>query len=95
MKTAVSIPDELFEAAEEVRDQLGISRSELYARALRAVVEQRSVDAVTAKLNDVADACETSVEPGLARLESWAIWRDGELDRAWDEVAPGPGNDEP
>ena len=90
MKTAVSIPDDLFEAAEQIRDQLGISRSELYARALRAVVERRHDDAVTAKLNELADASGPAPDPGLDRLQSWAIWRDGELDREWDELAPAP-----
>jgi hypothetical protein len=34
MKTAVSVPDEIFRAAERVAKRLGISRSELYSRAL-------------------------------------------------------------
>jgi hypothetical protein len=34
MKTAVSLPDPLFRRAEKAAKRLGISRSELYARAL-------------------------------------------------------------
>ena len=34
MKTAVSIPDPVFKAAEELAKRLGASRSELYSRAL-------------------------------------------------------------
>jgi hypothetical protein len=34
MKTAVSVPDTLFRRAERTAKRLGISRSELYARAL-------------------------------------------------------------
>ena len=34
MKTAVSVPDPLFRRAERTAKRLGISRSELYARAL-------------------------------------------------------------
>jgi len=34
MKTAVSVPDPLFQRAERTAKRLGISRSELYARAL-------------------------------------------------------------
>ncbi|MEM6753148.1 MAG: ChpI protein, partial [Cyanobacteria bacterium P01_C01_bin.38] len=33
MKTAISIPDPLFEAAEQFAKRLGLSRSELYAMA--------------------------------------------------------------
>ena len=37
MKTAVSIPDHVFDAAERLAEKLGISRSELYQRALECV----------------------------------------------------------
>jgi metal-responsive CopG/Arc/MetJ family transcriptional regulator len=36
MKTAVSLPDSLFEAADQLARQLGKSRSQFYAEALRA-----------------------------------------------------------
>lgn len=38
MKTAISLPDELFEEGEEVAKRLSVSRSELYARALAEFV---------------------------------------------------------
>ena len=34
MRTAISIPDDLFESAEELAAELGMSRSQLYATAL-------------------------------------------------------------
>ena len=34
MKTAISLPDELFAAAEKLAERLGVSRSQLYATAL-------------------------------------------------------------
>jgi hypothetical protein len=34
VKTAISVPDSLFRRAEKTAKRLGISRSELYARAL-------------------------------------------------------------
>lgn len=39
MRTTVSIPDPVFEAAERLAQQLGISRSELFAQALTAFIE--------------------------------------------------------
>ncbi len=39
MKTAISIPDAIFEAAEELSGLLGLSRSELYAQAIQSYVE--------------------------------------------------------
>jgi metal-responsive CopG/Arc/MetJ family transcriptional regulator len=38
MKTAVSIPDDLFEEAERLARRSNISRSELYANALRELL---------------------------------------------------------
>jgi metal-responsive CopG/Arc/MetJ family transcriptional regulator len=35
MKTAISIPDDVFETAERAAKRLGVSRSELFTRAMR------------------------------------------------------------
>jgi metal-responsive CopG/Arc/MetJ family transcriptional regulator len=53
MKTAISIPDNLFEAAEKVARRLGISRSELYQRAVARYLEQQSGDVVREALDTV------------------------------------------
>jgi predicted transcriptional regulator len=55
MKTAVSIPDELFRQADELARRLGKSRSEVYREALADYVARREPRAVTRALNDVAD----------------------------------------
>jgi metal-responsive CopG/Arc/MetJ family transcriptional regulator len=39
MKTAVTIPDRVFQSAEKLAARLSVSRSELYARALASLVE--------------------------------------------------------
>lgn len=41
MKTAISVPDEVFELAEQLAEQLGVSRSELYTTALRALLADK------------------------------------------------------
>ena len=53
MKTAISIPDEVFQAAEKAAQKLGVSRSELYATAVREYVEHYRTDDVTARLDQV------------------------------------------
>ncbi|MDA8108436.1 MAG: hypothetical protein M0015_07385 [Betaproteobacteria bacterium] len=53
MKTAVSIPDRVFRSAERLAARLGVSRSELYARALAGLVEEHREDLVTAQLNEI------------------------------------------
>jgi len=48
VKTAVSIPDEIFEHATRRAKQLGISRSELVTRALRAFLQDMRADDIRA-----------------------------------------------
>ena len=50
MKTAVSLPDDLFNAADALADELGISRSELYARAIGHYVATKRRADVAASL---------------------------------------------
>ena len=51
MKTAISIPDDIFAKAEELARRLSKSRSELYSRAVREYVARHSADQVTEKLD--------------------------------------------
>lgn len=51
MKVAVSIPDSIFQEAEELARQLGTSRSEIYARALAAFTAAHASDRVTEALD--------------------------------------------
>ena len=53
MKTAVSVPDELFERADRLARTAGLSRSEVYSRALREYVARHSADQITDALNHV------------------------------------------
>ena len=69
MKTAVSIPDEVFEAAERAARALGVSRSNLYATAVREFVERYRRKDVTEKLNRVYAGDETVSELD-ARLQA-------------------------
>lgn len=52
MKTAISIPDELFAQAEELAHRLGKSRSQVYREALAEYMLRRESDSVTRALDD-------------------------------------------
>ena len=71
MKTAVSIPDGLFRAAEQLAARWGISRSELYAKALDALVDKHKDEAVTSRLNEIygSEADDSSLDPALAAIQ--------------------------
>ena len=56
MKVAVSIPDPVFDQAEQLAKRMKTSRSDIYARALAAYVGDHSPEHVTQAINDVVDA---------------------------------------
>ncbi|WP_319560114.1 ChpI protein [Marispirochaeta sp.] len=51
MKTAISIPDNLFSDAEITAKQLGLARSQLYVRAIKEFIEHHNKDKITEQLN--------------------------------------------
>lgn len=53
MKIAISVPDDVFEPADELAEELGISRSELYATAVAEYLAKHRAEDITARLNDV------------------------------------------
>ena len=53
MKTAISIRDDIFEAAEKVALDMGISRSELYSKAVELFVSRHENERVTERLDAV------------------------------------------
>ena len=53
MKTAISIPDPQFEAAEQLAARLGLSRSELYQKAISEFIAKYSDEKITEKLNEI------------------------------------------
>ncbi len=55
MKTAVSIPDEVFREAEVLARRAKRSRSEVYARALREYLARHSPDRVTEAMDRALD----------------------------------------
>jgi len=53
MKTAISIPDPVFQAAEGLAQRLGISRSQLYSKAVLEFTACHKNDNITKKLNSI------------------------------------------
>lgn len=69
MKIAISVPDQVFEAGEHLAQQLGLSRSQLYANALAAYLSDRGAEAVTARLNAVYAAESSKGDSAFSRLQ--------------------------
>ena len=78
MKTAVSIPDRVFESAEKLAARLGVSRSQLYAKALAILVEKHREDLITSRLNEIygPDGEDASLDHDSAVLQSRSLSRE-------------------
>ncbi len=66
MKTAISIPDPVFDAAERLSKRMRLSRSQLYARAVAGFVEQHQTLGVMEALNSVYR--EDTEDSGLDKI---------------------------
>lgn len=71
MKTAVSIPDELFESAEGFARRMEMTRSELYAKALRGYLKDHGGEGITERLDRVhgADQEDGVLDPAVASMQ--------------------------
>ena len=78
MKTAVSIPDPLFESAESLARRLDLSRSQLYARALRALVEEHEETRARAVLDALYATEPSDLPEGAINAQEHILseWRD-------------------
>lgn len=87
MKTAISIPDTIFEAAENFAKRMGLSRSELYAVALQEYLKAHRSDAfpsgrfangglrlrITEQLDTVYADEDSSLDPFLLELQTHTL----------------------
>jgi metal-responsive CopG/Arc/MetJ family transcriptional regulator len=62
MKTAVSIPDEVFEKVERLARRERKSRSEVFSAALREYVARHAPDEITESINEVCDKLDDQTD---------------------------------
>ena len=67
MKTAISLPDDLFLQADQLARELGLSRSELYAQALRSFVAASQRHDLTERINATCAELDTALPDDLAQ----------------------------
>lgn len=77
VKTAVSITDPLFEAADRLARRRNMSRSALYAEALQLLRADEAGEAsVTARLDEVHTEADVDLDPALTALQAEALRED-------------------
>ena len=78
MKIAISVPDGLFQDGERLARERGLSRSELYATALRDYLQVHGDAALTKRFDAVYAQQESRLDPPLAQAQQRGI-----ADEAW------------
>ena len=69
MKTAISIPDNLFKAADQYAKSHGFSRSQLFAKAVAQFLEQHPSDHITKQLNAVYSTEDVPLNETLSKMQ--------------------------
>ena len=69
MRTAISIPDRIFQSAEILAHQLKISRSELFTKAMSEYLEAHKCQDVTESLNQVYANFSSKLDKELALMQ--------------------------
>lgn len=73
MKTAISLPDSVFAEAEALAKQLGLSRSEIYTKALQAYLRKYNQDLILNTLNQVYEQESAELDPVLAKMQFMSL----------------------
>ena len=80
MKTAISVPDDTFEQASKQAAELGISRSEFFARAARRYLDELAARSLTQQVDDALraaggdDSAAAAAQAGRRRLADGDEW---------------------
>ena len=73
MKTAISIPDPIFQAAEGLAHRLGMSRSQLYAKAVAEYMDAHKNQNVTEILNKIYQDEPASLDQQLHSMQLQSV----------------------
>ena len=73
MKTAISIPDNVYNAAEMVAKKLNISRSELYTKAVKDYINKHEKSHITEALNSVYTEENSSLDVAILNAQNLSI----------------------
>lgn len=73
MKTAISVPDDVFQEAEKLARRRRLSRSALYTAALKSFVQQHRPSDITHALNEVYGDNSNDLDGALNAMQLMAL----------------------
>ena len=76
MKTALSIPDNVYRQAESFAKRNRLSRSALYTEAVKLFMNQRRPEDITGRLNEIYGQESSELDPVLQAMQTRSIARE-------------------
>ena len=76
MKTAISVPNDVFELSERLAKKLKVSRSKIFAMGVKKLGEEHDNEDITARINAVCEKVDTSLDPVLMKMQALSLPKD-------------------
>lgn len=76
MKTAISVPNDVFELSERLAKKLKVSRSKIFAMGVKKLGEEYDENDIIARINAVCDEVDTSLDPFWKEMQSRTLPKD-------------------
>lgn len=76
MKTAISIPDSIYKAADKLALHLGMTRSALYTKAIKKLLLEYRDDRITEKLNEIYEKETSKLDPAFKIMQLISLKED-------------------
>jgi len=73
LKTAISVPEDIFIKAEETAKNLGMNRSHLYTAAITEFIEKHREDDITTRLNELYAEESSRIDPTLTGMQGSSL----------------------
>jgi metal-responsive CopG/Arc/MetJ family transcriptional regulator len=73
MKISLTLPNDLFDSAEKLVEERGVSRSSLYAEAMRFYLKQQGADKVMVRLNAYYATEDSRMDSGLRKAQAVSL----------------------
>ena len=76
MKTAISVPNDVFELSERLAKKLKVSRSQIFAMGVKKLGEEYDDDEVTAKLDEFYSREKAEIDPVIMKMAALSLPKD-------------------
>jgi len=76
MKTAISVPNDIFQLSEKLAKKLKVSRSAIFAMGVKKLAEEHDEEEIIAQINRVCEKVDTSLDPAVRQYQNRILQRE-------------------